>query len=76
MDPCRGTGLVGLTAGLDLPDGSPLGVGDAVTVRGPAPVGVKVDGPVLALVCPESRDRRPLFSPSNALGSRTTPSPT
>ena len=48
--------VLGLAAGLALPDGTPLRVGEAVTVRGPAPTGSSVDGAALTLVWPAPRD--------------------
>ena len=45
-----------LASGLRLPDGRPLRVGGAATVRGPAAKGASVDGARLTLVWPSARD--------------------
>ena len=48
--------VLGLTAGLDMPDGRALRVGASATLRGPAPSRSSVDGAALTLVWPEPRD--------------------
>ena len=48
--------VLGLAAGLSVPDGRPLRVGASVTVRGPTPKESSVDGADLTLVWPSARD--------------------
>ncbi len=48
--------VLALTPGLRLPDGTPLGVGAAATVRGPTPDGAVVQGTRLTLAWPGARD--------------------
>ena len=48
--------VLGLAAGLSVPDGRPLRVGASATVRGPTPKESSVDGADLTLVWPSARD--------------------
>ena len=49
--------VLSLAAGLELPDGRTLSVGEPVTVRGPAPQGASVNGPLLTLTWDSDRDQ-------------------